>query len=463
MKTQLRANASELLGWERETQEAGERLAALPAIQSEITRLQAVINNPKVDAHKSWIAEQKSLARLADQIRDLHSQLQSGLASAPELEADSDSPNLDLMEEAKAIASKVGAGLKTAESSLSAAIEGAARDLAGVRGAWQLRFDEELREYEQILRTADATNPGVPVLARKLAELVAQERDLLQLQHNMEADLAPSLAKSIAEREDALKELQRQRRTITSKRAQKAAELTKMLGRRVVLEVEADADNAEFLAQLRALRTGSYLNEAEIQLMASKLHPVPFVKSLTSGDSVTLGRLTGMEPSKFDRFMSNILERGWVDELYELQVADNEDVIHIRFSLADGSYRAIEHLAHGQKCTVVLMVAMAEGKTPLLVDQPEDALHPPYIEQNIVATLREQRGRRQYIFATRNANILVSGDAEQVIVIDADANSGRIEQTGCVDGIDTRDPVIHHLEGGRDAFARKSAKYGAAS
>src|SRR5439155_13648265 len=117
----------------------------------------------------------------------------------------------------------------------------------------------------------------------------------------------------------------------------------------------------------------------------------------------------------------NIVSKDWVEELYELQIVDLEDVVRVRFAVDEHTYRDLEALAHGQKCTVVLMISLAEGDFPLLVDQPEDALHAPWIESYIVSALRRRRGSRQSIFATRSANVLVSADAEQIIALKADA------------------------------------------
>jgi hypothetical protein len=66
---------------------------------------------------------------------------------------------------------------------------------------------------------------------------------------------------------------------------------------------------------------------------------------------------------------------------------------------ANAYYVPIERLAHGQKCTAILIIALADGTDPLIIGQPEDALHAPWIEQYLVAKLRDLRGGRQYIFA----------------------------------------------------------------
>lgn len=197
--------------------------------------------------------------------------------------------------------------------------------------------------------------------------------------------------------------------------------------------------------------------------MSEELHPVPMVKSLLNGTFEELAELTQLEVSVYQRLMATIIENDDLASLYELQLVDLPDVVEMQFRVEDDTYRDLSSLAHGQKCTVVLMIALAEGDFPLLVDQPEDALHAPWIENYISETLRTRRGARQCIFATRNANVLVSADAEQIIAMTADAENGSVDKTGALDRFDTRELVLYHVEGGEEPFRRRQAKCGLAA
>jgi hypothetical protein len=66
------------------------------------------------------------------------------------------------------------------------------------------------------------------------------------------------------------------------------------------------------------------------------------------------------------------------------------------------------------------------AEMPVIVDQPEDALHAPWIEEYLVDRLRALRGSRQYVFAMRSPGIVVSGDAEQIITLRATAGQGEL-------------------------------------
>jgi predicted ATP-dependent endonuclease of OLD family len=117
-------------------------------------------------------------------------------------------------------------------------------------------------------------------------------------------------------------------------------------------------------------------------------------------------------------------------------------------------------LAHGQKCTAILIIALADGTDPLIIDQPEDALHAPWIEEYLVAKLRDLRGGRQYIFATRSPGLVVSADAEMIITLTSDAKNGVVEATGSLERHDLNALTLYHLEGGPVPFKRRTVKLG---
>ncbi len=56
--------------------------------------------------------------------------------------------------------------------------------------------------------------------------------------------------------------------------------------------------------------------------------------------------------------------------------------------------------------------------------------------------------------------MVVSSDAEQVVALKADANRGGVDRTGAIDRFDTRDLLLFHVEGGKEAFKRRQDKYG---
>lgn len=77
---------------------------------------------------------------------------------------------------------------------------------------------------------------------------------------------------------------------------------------------------------------------------------------------------------------------------------------------------------------------------------------------DILASLKE---KRQIIVCAHNPNIVVSGDAEQVIVLNAVSDrKAKVEKHGSIDNADIVQSVIDIMEGGKDAFRVRQQQYG---
>lgn len=126
----------------------------------------------------------------------------------------------------------------------------------------------------------------------------------------------------------------------------------------------------------------------------------------------------------------------------------------------------LKHLSTGQKATAVLLLLLLESDAPLVVDQPEDDLDNRFITEGVVPKLREEKRRRQFVFATHNANIPVLGDAELIVGLQpsGEAAQGHTEipsaYLGSIDARAVREFVGEVLEGGKEAFEMRRLKYG---
>ncbi|MCP4589724.1 MAG: phosphoesterase, partial [bacterium] len=109
---------------------------------------------------------------------------------------------------------------------------------------------------------------------------------------------------------------------------------------------------------------------------------------------------------------------------------------------------------------------LLESEAPLIIDQPEDDLDNRFITEGVVPRMREQKRRRQFVFATHNANIPVLGDAELIAGLEASGEAAqgsaliRPLQMGSMDSRAVRELVEEILEGGRTAFETRRLKYG---
>ncbi len=105
------------------------------------------------------------------------------------------------------------------------------------------------------------------------------------------------------------------------------------------------------------------------------------------------------------------------------------------------------------------LIALSET-TPLVIDQPEDNLDNKLIGKVLTNILAELKEQRQIIVCTHNPNIVVSGDAEQVVVLKAISDRrAEVDIHGSIDNEDIVKSVIDIMEGGKEAFLMRKKRY----
>jgi ABC-type cobalamin/Fe3+-siderophores transport system ATPase subunit len=114
----------------------------------------------------------------------------------------------------------------------------------------------------------------------------------------------------------------------------------------------------------------------------------------------------------------------------------------------------------GQRSSAMLpLIALAEN-SPLIIDQPEDNLDKRLIGTVLQKVLAKLKENRQIIVCTHDPNILVGGDAEQVVVLEAKSDrKGKVAMHGSIDNDNIVSSVIELLEGGSEAFKSRRKRY----
>jgi ATPase subunit of ABC transporter with duplicated ATPase domains len=191
-----------------------------------------------------------------------------------------------------------------------------------------------------------------------------------------------------------------------------------------------------------------------------------------------LGRASTDEPGVGCDWVGPLLER-----LHDL-VADFDDQkmghllcqhvpdsmkMELRRKVDAPDYISISDASLGQKATALFLILLAQTEGLLVIDQPEDDLDNAFIANDILPAIHELKDKQQIIFATHNANMLVNGESEKIVVLDTEPRPatedgqssirGKIEHEGGIDQKDLREAVTGILEGGRDAFLARERKY----
>lgn len=123
----------------------------------------------------------------------------------------------------------------------------------------------------------------------------------------------------------------------------------------------------------------------------------------------------------------------------------------------------IEQLSPGQRGALLLIfyLLVDKGKTPIILDQPEENLDNETVFRLLVPVLSEAKKQRQIIMVTHNPNLAVVCDAEQIIhaMFDRAADSTINYESGAIENTRLNEVVVTVLEGTKPAFTNRSGKY----
>ena len=193
---------------------------------------------------------------------------------------------------------------------------------------------------------------------------------------------------------------------------------------------------------------------------AQGLTVLGLVAAIREGKEALLGNGWGLTPG----FAETLTKLG-ASQLHVLEAIDLEDRVSIELNVSHSGperFRTLENLSIGQQCTAILHLLLLSNMDPLIMDQPEDNLDNAFIAERIVKELRTTKTQRQFLFATHNANIPVFGDAEWIGVCTATGDRAEMppHMQGSIDIAEIRDHAADILEGGKEAFTQRKAKYG---
>jgi type III restriction enzyme len=151
------------------------------------------------------------------------------------------------------------------------------------------------------------------------------------------------------------------------------------------------------------------------------------------------------------------------EKILDLRLVVLEDLPIFEFRTGMNTYISFDNASAGQQATVLLKILLNQEGPPLLIDQPEEDLDNEIIHE-IATNLWDTKSKRQLIFVSHNANIVVNGDAELVLVFDHvnpdDPSQGHITHQGAIDIAEIRECIKKVMEGGAEAFELRRQKYG---
>lgn len=457
----LESNSQQIMRLEDEIEEADQQLAQLPAVALELERLENDTILQKLQDKKALEHEKHELQQL-EQIMFQREQALTDLRASL-THKDMESPSEFLASQTSLI-NQVHTVIDQTLATLIKQIKATWQEGQSERDLWRKHYEENEEAFQELLQThGDALS-----IERYFAlQTKKQMLEKLAIQKSKHEKRLGQLQNERQEKLQALNQLRYEE--AFEMRREKAAELTAALQNNIRITITAGGNKealADFLKQLFERRG---ISKNVFQLLAeSDLRPYQLAKAIREeqeamDDDVTTLAQIGVTAA-YRRKLAALPDT----LLYQLETYRLPDLPDISLKVGE-EYRSltpplgVPGLSMGQKCTAILSIILVERHTPLIIDQPEDDLDNAFIFREIVQTLRREKERRQFIIATHNANIPVSGDAELIILMNANEEHGWAAYRGSIDDHAIREPVETILEGGREAFLLRQAKYSMAN
>lgn len=389
-------------------------------------------------------------------------------------------PDGALLEEVYRDYSAIMSQAKQAIDALSAHMkgpdEGQGDDDAGTPWAtWRNKLKAFRTAYDAALKRSSAHRERLDQLQSLEARVTTYSKETARLNEELKLlTMADSIY--VAERQD-WNELKEERDALFDAQCKK---LTENANGAIRAHVKRFADVSEFIEQFRESLSGSSVRRERIEAIGEAIvtsdtpherwsRILDDLEALAIFDADKEGSdrrpetpaltAAGMSTSDLDRIARKLSTDHWLS----LSLIDIRSEPSFEYRARENDYIPFKNASAGQQATALLKTLLNEPGSPLLIDQPEEDLDNP-VMQEIVEQIWIAKQKRQIVFVSHNANLVVNGDAELVAWCDyrkaGDQSGGKIAGEGAIDVPEVREAIKRIMEGGEAAFNLRREKYG---
>lgn len=231
--------------------------------------------------------------------------------------------------------------------------------------------------------------------------------------------------------------------------------LNKTLQPNVLLELSHLMELKYYESALKELLKGSGLRYNDfVAELAKNISPTELAELVFSQDFKAMSTALGLSEDRCARILGHFSE----SDMGGILTAPIYDTVN--FYLHDGTeYRPVEQLSIGQRCTVILSIVLEIDNRILIIDQPEDHLDNEYIARTLIRAIEARGDKSQTILSSHNANIPVLGNAQKVFQLASNGKRCYLKESGSLDDKAIVTAIKNVMEGGDEAFERRSGFY----
>lgn len=462
LEVALQKNRREIDGLESKVADIASKLDQLPALLDKEKSFKKLGLEKELEQVKARETQRAYASDASDAIESLSStvdEFQEAIEDLeiPEMPTDCPTDVLKGFSEAVALAKK---GVTKAAAQARQTIEQSQKTLQGSK----TQFNEWLAAEEHAFNTAVNKLPAlkgktVAQLANEYKKVSGEIAKLKPL-GGQKTTHETKLLSLNQERADLLEKLAKARNTRWTALSKAVKTLNKRLDGQLRVEFEPGRVRGplkDFLLGCRLEGVGdkrlAWIDDAD------NLSIPDLVNLIREGSDALLKRFkkAGMPKQVADALAG--LSSSRLRAIEELSLPERMELL-LNVTRDGENYREVGKLSTGQQCTAILHLLLLDNPDPLVIDQPEDNLDNAFIADHIVNELRMSKTKRQFVFATHNANIPVFGDAEWIGVLHEEEGRAKLCASGSIDAADVKEFAANILEGGREAFTHRREKYG---
>ena len=461
----LETSRRDILECRTKLERTKEQLASLPGLEETMQRYRAAGVEEKLKDRDAIIRAESIVRTARDRVAPFKTHAEEGKANLPmnvqflKDDALKDLPIADKLKELKPVLTALENAANEAQGMLAKAVTTAESGIQTVADALAAEKTARQSAYEQALRDLQKAKIDGDdfIRLRQEIERLKPLREELTKQEARMAALQQQRRNELAAWEDAKRERFQQLERAGRK-------VSKELPDRLRVTVSNGANRMPLSDLLKRKMTGRS-SEAIAALVKRPDLSLPGLSEACQKGTEALASGFGIPTAQAARMIEAGPELPMLIEELDLPHV-TEIELNIGPERAPAVWRKLGELSTGQKATALLYLLLMESEAPLVLDQPEDNLDNRFISEGIVPKIRSEKRRRQFIFATHNANIPVLGDAELIVGMRAVGEAGEgvaevaPEALGSIDKKSVAVLAEEILEGGKDAFVTRHRKYG---
>jgi len=461
---QLQTNRLDLLKAKKEIDGLEEKLSRLPVLEEKLRRFQEQDVEEKLKT-QSRLAKEESMLKLSREkllpIKKSLEQLRQNLAfdyAFLDTAAAGELPNTDLWARLERAFEKLEEQMQQSLTEMNEAVQETEEEFLEASQEWETRRQAKRGALEKMLRELQKEDIDGDAFMK-----LRKEYELLAPLKNERRKLEQRLQELETLRQQVVHEWEETKTGLFEHDQAAAEKISRELAEHGVrASVVKEGNSAPLIELLKRYVKGTTaferLKESHLVSLAD------FIQHLREGKEV-LDEIYGFPPKTLEK-LTNLPPQVLL-EMEELELPNRlELALNISKSPESPNWKPMHELSVGQKATVVLLLLLSDSDMPLIIDQPEDDLDNSFIAKTVIPKLRQAKRRRQFIFATHNANLPVLGDAELIVALEAtgEGKTGQArildDHLGSIDTTSVKLLVEQILEGGKQAFETRRAKYG---